>query len=254
MIESEQHRFLEIAAEKKFLEGDRLATAKRLLEDPDRKKPVPFLLMEQGLLDGEALDAVLAEMLQRVEAIVSEGDKFARLKSMTRAILHYDQAVQASPSDERARWKKVNALLEKRRFDEAALQLTQLLDLSPEKAEILKKRGMVHARAGRLAEAVADLEASIALSPGDGQTHFELGLCHQSRREVAKAIASYERSIECDPEFVQAYNNLAIARIRAREPEKALEAWEKALQIDKGRRTILYNVQTLLKRLGRPPT
>ncbi|MBI4617171.1 MAG: tetratricopeptide repeat protein [Planctomycetes bacterium] len=253
MIATEQARFLDIAVAKGHLAGETASKAKAILDDPSRRKPLPFALMEQGLLSGDAVDEVLSEMIQRVDSLVAEGDKMVRMDAVTRAIFHYDEALESCPSDERPRWKKVAALLERRRFDDAVAELSQLLEITADRAGALRKRGTVHSRAGRLPDAIADLEASVAIEPGDGRAHLELGLCFHSQREIDRAIACYERAIAAQPDLVEAYNNLAIALIRAKRPEEAVKAWDRALHIDRSRRTILHNVQALLKKMGRPP-
>jgi tetratricopeptide (TPR) repeat protein len=71
------------------------------------------------------------------------------------------------------------------------------------------------------------------------------------RGEVQEAAADLELAIRLAPGFTAAYGNLGVARRRAGDPGGALDVYRRALEIDADNPTILNNLASLYRSLGR---
>jgi len=71
------------------------------------------------------------------------------------------------------------------------------------------------------------------------------------RGEVREATEDLELAIRLAPAFTALYGNLGVARRIAGDPDEALDAYRRALEIDPDNPTILNNLATLYRSLGR---
>jgi tetratricopeptide (TPR) repeat protein len=71
------------------------------------------------------------------------------------------------------------------------------------------------------------------------------------RGEAQEAAADLELAIRLAPGFTAAYGNLGVARRRAGDPGGALDVYRRALEIDADNPTILNNLASLYRSLGR---
>lgn len=250
MIGEEALRFLRVAAEKGFLDPE----AARAIEDemgrnPDRK-PIAFQLIDRGVLTPEQVDDVLTGMIRSLDEMVAEGDDLAHQHRFTQAFTRFDRVLASSEAHETARWKKTEALIEKRRYEDALWELDELVAADTgRKAEALNCRGVVHAQIGRFEKAAADHEAATRLRPEMAKGHFDLGVALHSLKRLEEAIAAYDRCLALDPQYIEALNNKGIALLMGRNLVAAREAWEEALRIESKRRTILYNLKAVQKKI-----
>lgn len=71
------------------------------------------------------------------------------------------------------------------------------------------------------------------------------------RGQVQEAAEDFETAIRLAPGFTALYGNLGVARRMGGDPDGALDVYRQALEIDAGNPTILNNLATLYRSLGR---
>lgn len=81
----------------------------------------------------------------------------------------------------------------------------RLIDLIPDDAGLLLRRGMIYAHHERLDEAVADFDRAVELAPDNPDAHFHRGIVHYQMEDTGAAIADYKQAIQLDPEHADAY-------------------------------------------------
>ncbi len=249
-LSEQEEQFLAVALEKRLLDRAQADAARRVASSSTRRKPVSFVLLELGTLDADAVDLVLSELLELADREVEGAVRLARSRQVTAGIRRLEKAVAACPSNEKARWKRAEALTIGRRYEEAAAEYTALLDLTGSPAAALNGRGVARSRLGALDEAIADQEAAIEHDPEFAKAHFDLGACRHARRELDRAIACYDRALSIDPDYVEALNNRAIASLMRGDLEGARASWLRALEIDGRRKTIRHNLKILLAKIA----
>ena len=248
-IPEQEARFLELAIEHELITGTQAEEALTIAKDASPRKPVSFVLLEQGILDGEAIDLVLEAMINLVDEIVEESVELVRKREWTVAIERLDQAVEMGPSNEEPYWKRAESLFEKRLYQEALRDYTTLIELSERKGEAYNRRGVVFSKLGRHTEAIESHLAGVAEDDTNAKFHFDLGTCYHASKELEKAIAAYGEALDHNPKYIQALNNRAIAHLMSRDLKAAQEDWEQALAIDPTRNTVRLNVASLKKHL-----
>ncbi|MFQ5696558.1 MAG: tetratricopeptide repeat protein [Terriglobia bacterium] len=121
---------------------------------------------------------------------------------LARRWLELEQQVQENPEDAEVALRFALFLDEAQRWSEAARAYGRVLELAPENAEVLVKRGTVHFHLGRVEEAVADFERALALNPDQPRALYGLALARlQGQRDVAGARAAYERLRRSHPDY-----------------------------------------------------
>ncbi|MDR1613658.1 MAG: DUF5107 domain-containing protein [Planctomycetota bacterium] len=97
------------------------------------------------------------------------------------------------------------------------------------------------------------LETAIAAKPDAARARYYLGCLLYDARRHDDAAALWEESAALDPAFPTVFRNLALYYYNKRNAaDQALAALEKAFSLDAGDARILFELDQLLRKLGRP--
>ncbi|MCY3778934.1 MAG: tetratricopeptide repeat protein, partial [Chloroflexi bacterium] len=103
-------------------------------------------------------------------------------------------------------------------------------------------------------ECIAALETAMTLDPEDARAPYYLGNFWYAHRQYADAIACWEQSLaldECNP---TAHRNLGLALMNKRgDAERALHHYERAFELDKSDARVLFELDQLHAKSGKPP-
>lgn len=232
-----------------------------------RDHPAPFHLL--ALVERDAGRRAEAEAAFRKALALAPGDpqihnNYAVLLETRddhdRALLHYGNALAASPRFAPALINRGMLLTRLERFDEALADLDRAIALEPRNALAFTARGGLLRAMGRLDEAAGDFDAAIAIEPlrapalhGRARVALERGEPQASalfRRCLAEAtddpdvviglasaleaegdpsgLATMKQAVEARPEWVEGHEELA--RMSAEAGEKEITAsYERAL-------------------------
>lgn len=103
-------------------------------------------------------------------------------------------------------------------------------------------------------EDVLVLQAAIDHNAQDARAPYYLGNFWYAHRQYEQAIAAWERAHELDPTFPTVARNLGLAYVnKRRDLEAGMRAYELAFSLDPTDARILYELDQLAKKLGRPP-
>ncbi|WP_426424639.1 tetratricopeptide repeat protein [Bradyrhizobium genosp. A] len=115
------------------------------------------------------------------------------------AISLYLEALRRNPGHRPSRTNLVQALVATRQFAIARTLLLELLEETPEDAELHSQLGKVCFELGETEEAVAQFERAVALAPGQAENFYWVGAIRQARGEPDAAQAAYAHATQAHP-------------------------------------------------------
>jgi tetratricopeptide (TPR) repeat protein len=131
------------------------------------------------------------------------------------------------------------------RHEDAVKTYTKGLEVDPNDAYFLEKRGASFAKLGRYDSAVKDLSSALAVTPENASLQFQIASLYESQNLTEDAIASYRTVVKLNPDPIMtaaATNNLAwLLAQNEKTRAEALEYAKKALE------TIPVNPRTGVK-------
>ena len=121
-----------------------------------------------------------------------------------------------------------------------------------------------HRRAGRAASPdycfpntafdLLTLEAALEADPDDDKAHYYLGNLLYDKKRYEEAIGHWERSRDVRGDYATVHRNLALGYFNKRgDAASALASLEKAFSCDPEDARVFYELDQLLKKLGRSP-
>ena len=118
---------------------------------------------------------------------------------MQDAISLYLEALRRNPGHRPSRTNLVQALMATRQFAIAKTLLLELIEETPDDADLRNQLGKVCFELGETGEAVAQFEQAVALAPGQAENFYWVGAIRQARGEEEEAEAAYARAAKVHP-------------------------------------------------------
>ena len=118
---------------------------------------------------------------------------------MQDAISLYLEALRRNPGHRPSRTNLVQALMTTRQFAIAKTLLLELIEETPDDADLHSQLGKVCFELGETGEAVAQFERAVALAPGQAESFYWVGAIRQARGETEEAEAAYARAAKVHP-------------------------------------------------------
>jgi tetratricopeptide (TPR) repeat protein/glutathione synthase/RimK-type ligase-like ATP-grasp enzyme len=118
---------------------------------------------------------------------------------MQDAISLYLEALRRNPGHRPSRTNLVQALMATRQFAIAKTLLLELIEETPDDADLHSQLGKVCFELGETGEAVAQFERAVALAPGQAENFYWVGAIRQARGEKDEAEAAYARAAKVHP-------------------------------------------------------
>jgi tetratricopeptide (TPR) repeat protein len=142
----------------------------------------------------------------------------------------FDQILQTSPED--AEILHLRARIDREAGDvaQAVRRLRTATRLQPSIAAYHLDLGSVLLAIGRLDDAVESTEIAAGLAPQHLACWLNLGTIHYARGDKPKALSAFERAVECDPAHAQANNNLGLLLLEQGDLDGARRSFRQALQ------------------------
>ena len=137
------------------------------------------------------------------------------------AIVHFQEALRASPDHLVALENLGNAYRQQKRWDEARTTLERALTVEPRDAAVSYSLAMVYAQTGDTDRAYQYLQQALKLRPDYPEALNNMGVLYLRTSRRDEAVASFEECIRVAPGFGQSYLNLARVYSVEGHPEKA---------------------------------
>jgi len=129
---------------------------------------------------------------------------------------------------------RINGLLMRQQFPEAATELNRLLRAFPEDPEGSLLMGRMHLLERHCAEAETALRQHLSMKPEslNGLIQLSLALLCQQRWDDATSVL--QQALELKPDFAEAHYNLGYAHARAGHSAAAMQSYTNALRCNPG--------------------
>ncbi|MCG2625501.1 tetratricopeptide repeat protein [Bradyrhizobium sp. WYCCWR 13023] len=115
------------------------------------------------------------------------------------AISLYLEALRRNPGHRPSRTNLVEALVATRQFAIAKTLLLELIEETPDDADLRSQLGKVCFELGETGEAVAQFEQAMALAPEQAENFYWVGAIRQVRGEEEQAEVAYARAAQVHP-------------------------------------------------------
>jgi len=167
------------------------------------------------------------------------------------AIIHFNKALEADPSQSKPHNNLGIALLDKGRMDESIAQFRAALESRPDFAEVCYNLGVALLRKGQPQEAIAPFQKAVESSPDLAKARYGLGSALVRTGRTGEAVAQFRKALELDPDYAEAHNDLGLALFREGKLDEARAHFEQALKIRPDTAETCYNLGLVLVRKGR---
>ena len=123
-------------------------------------------------------------------------------------------------------------LHENGQFDEAEKIYRQILETSPNNAEVLNLLGLIAQAKGLHQQAEELFYFALKQAPQRAPFYYNLAFSFKMDNKPREAIENFEKALHIQPNIKEAYNELGSLYQQTGNLEKAKECWQKALAID----------------------
>ncbi len=206
--------------------------------------------MKRKFLEAYQARQVVYMEMEEYEKALEDCKKCLKLKEDEKAYYNLAQAYEKLGMDSEAEQAYKMSLQENRRvvsthfsyaqllyrlekFDNAGIEVTQVLQLDPRHLDGLLLQGQVLAAQGDYLKASDQLSMASVEYPDEPQIYIDRGDINNKLNQPVYAIIDYSKAIELDPENAVIYYKRAGAYEEIREYEKALLDYDKLLAMSK---------------------
>jgi tetratricopeptide (TPR) repeat protein len=126
-------------------------------------------------------------------------------------------------------------------FPGALASYNQALNLNPQSAVALYKRGIVKAAQNDLDGAIADYTQALATDPNMAAAYYWRGLARHSKSQLDGAISDYNQALQLDPKNADAYYNRCLIRMQKGDIDGAVADSTRALELNPGQTQLYYD-------------
>jgi len=136
-------------------------------------------------------------------------------------------------------------------FEDAEKNYTKAIELEPNYAEALFKRGTLYLNYDKVDQALIDFTNALNINSNDCSILINRGLAYNLKKEFKNAIEDLNKAIEIDNKRPNAYANRASTRRSLNDIPGALDDYEKAIELDPKRHTYYVNRGLLYMSIGK---
>jgi tetratricopeptide (TPR) repeat protein len=172
------------------------------------------------------------------------GDALIKKRRMDEAITHFQTALQIKPDYAEAHDNLGNALFQKGRVDEAITHYQTALQIRPDNAKAHNNLAIALFQKGRVNEAITHYQTALQIKPDYAEAHNNLGNALFQKGRVDEAITHYQTALQIKPDYAEAHNNLAwvlatVSQASLRNGGKAVKLAERANQLTSGENPVI---------------
>jgi tetratricopeptide (TPR) repeat protein len=205
-------------------------------------------------------DVVEAEHLCR-QVLATQNDFFdaihlfafvqARLGRNEAALASYDRALELRPDDAMVLYRRGTVLRDLKRFDEAVASYERALELQPQDAELLCRCGTALYELQRFEQALASFDLALEQRPDHARALCNRGATLYELQRFEEALASYDRALEQRPDYVVALCNRGTTLRELKRFEEASASFGHVLELQPDNTRGLYCRAAVLHELKR---
>jgi arylsulfatase A-like enzyme/Flp pilus assembly protein TadD len=167
------------------------------------------------------------------------------------AVKSLERSLSLTPGDTETVALLGNYLNEAGRSGEARALLQPYARREPPDVDVLIALGVAHANLGQAEGAVSSFERARAADPTNPLPMLNLATVHVSARRFDRARKELEAVLLLNPNLARAHNALGVVAAQTGRPEEAIEHWRRAVELDPVSFDTLFNLGSVLLRLGR---
>ncbi|MBI1287618.1 MAG: tetratricopeptide repeat protein [Flavobacteriales bacterium] len=128
--------------------------------------------------------------------------------------------------------KRIQLLIERRRFDEAHQRIVETLSQSPDSGYLYALQAEIHERQDEHVKALSAIETAIGLDPESDYMFFIKSQIHVSLNQNKKAMEAIDMALQLDNEDADHYGQKAYIFFKMDEREKAIAWARKGKELD----------------------
>ena len=207
------------------------ARAKQYLNEIERLK------QELTKAKGETLKRKQIEYGQAVKNLSAEdwfekGLSLANSKRYEEAIMAYSKVLDIDPRLAGAYYNRGTAWVRKGNHDSAIADYNSALEIKPRDAVAYNNRGTAWICKGNHDMAIADFNSALEINPRHAKAYSNRGLVWADKGNYDMAIADYNSALEIKPRFAEAYHNRGAAWVYKGNYDMAIADFNSALEIN----------------------
>ena len=188
---------------------------------------------------------------KRADVRIALAKACVQLQDWKKAGEEFQVAIRLNPYEESYRFEYANSLLQRQRFEDAALVLEDAKKVFAKSPQIEIALGAAYYGLRRFPDAAASFQRTIALDPDVEQPYLFLGkmldqIPEQAKQRLIPLFEAYEKS---HPESYAGY--FVHAKALAGKPSEAEALFRKAIALNGGAADPHYEFGILLERTGR---
>ena len=157
---------------------------------------------------------------------------YAQLGYWRNSTTLFERALSVTEGNYKTHYNLGFTLQTQGKFEEAAAQYKQTLQMNPTYTEAHSNLGIVYQRIGKLDDAIACYNEALELKPDYYQAHNNLGAALHHKGRIDEAISHYRAALRTKPDYAEAYNNLGFSLQSQAKTDEAMECFNKALELE----------------------
>ena len=186
----------------------------------------------QGAEAIQLLDRILEVAPDDPEACFHRGLAYESLDLPEKALADYVACLKLDGMRTDALNNKAVQLAKLKRFDEAIVTFSEVVDLDPEDFLGYRNRGLCRFDMQDNAGALEDYATALQLNSEDPSSWYQRGNVHLAMNTLDAAESDFSTALELDPEFAKAWMNRGVTRYRRGEKALAAEDLAQAQKLD----------------------
>ncbi len=180
------------------------------------------------------------------------GNAIVEKKRYEEAILHFREAIRINPGYPDA-YNNLGVVLYRRgEFGRAGEFFQRAMEINPLNSSALKNLKLVETALAGIRASIASLEMEIDGAEEPGEQYYKLGSLYFQKGDPDMAAEYFHKAISAETGVVQSMIKLAAIYERKGNPQKALDCLEQAIQAYPEDQEIRYRIAALSALLNRP--
>ncbi len=177
------------------------------------------------------LDAFLNQFPTNPEGLLLKGGLLGSEGDSAAALAQFQKAVEANPTHVPAHAATISALMQAKKFDEAAAQLEALKKIAPKNPRTYFLDAQLHYQRKDFKAAQESIQQLLRISPNDPLTLQLAGAIEFQMRSFLQAEIYLSRALQSAPRLPLARRLLASIQLRSGQPAKALETLQPMMDV-----------------------
>ncbi|TAN40534.1 MAG: tetratricopeptide repeat protein [Nitrospirae bacterium] len=209
----------------------------------------------------EALDGILAEEPDHLDALLRLGDLYVLQEDFQKAMTYYQKARTAAPQDLQTLFSIEGVMEKTGRWSESLKYIDDILDIDEDNLAALFRKRVILEKQGRWDDIVSLQQTIIKHTHTEKEKQeeqdrllgykYEYGRDSLETNQLEKAKKAFKTVLRLNKDFIPAILGLAEVMLRENESEEAVNLLEKAYDSTYSK-IILARLEDLLISLGEP--